>query len=42
MMIYNRFSLLQLDKKIQKETIDNIVQYFDEYRIYLERILKKG
>lgn len=30
------------DKKAQKETIDHIVQYFDEYRIYLEQVLKKG
>ena len=30
------------DKKTQQETIDHIVQYFDEYRIYLERILKRG
>ncbi len=30
------------NKKTQQETINHIVQYFDEYKIYLEQILKKS
>ncbi len=30
------------NKKTQQETINHIVQYFDEYKIYLEKILKKS
>jgi|SRR3989338_4643854 len=28
-------------KKSQQATIDHIIQYFDEYRFYLEKILKE-
>lgn len=29
-------------KKDQQETINHIVNYFDEYRYYLERLLRNG
>jgi len=29
-------------KKNQQETIDHIIYCFDEYKIYLEKILKRG
>ena len=28
-------------KKTQQETINHIIQYFDEYRSYLEKVLRK-
>ncbi len=28
-------------KKTQQETIDKIIKYFDEYRIYMEKLPKK-
>ena len=30
------------DKKTQKETINQIVNFFDDYRLYIEKLLKQN
>lgn len=42
-LVYDNFQAVLIvalgGKKTQQETIDHIIQYFQEYRVYLERIL---